>query len=304
MASFLTIPIEVRALIISEVLFSPTPPPPPSSLSRDNRTKVQDIQYISWSCRAYLEQRTTHSPSNCLPLLFTSHQIAAETRAILSLPHTSKYHLDIALVNDFYLLPTWTCVPQLTTEVDELIVSIRTLGHLISTDDVRHQCGDGGHLGFYWSFYALLERFLRYGPVDAKRSHAKGVGKRTAYEDRHVKLKTLTLDVTSAEELLPFPPADIDYRLWHRLHRSVLRKDDRELYTARPEWAAEYLCNQIGALLRVGYGERYVRFMYEGIGAIRVFVEGEMYREWDLRALREELKEKEPWLGTLDGVGV
>ncbi|KAL3476165.1 hypothetical protein BJX99DRAFT_258679 [Aspergillus californicus] len=95
------------------------------------------------------------------------------------------------------LFPTW--------------FSIRLFGHFINPDGLRNQVGDGGHAGLQWGFYSLLERFLTYGPVREKCVE-------TPYIDRGITVRTLILDISSAEPNLPFPEWQVDYGRWRARH--------------------------------------------------------------------------------------
>ncbi|BDD63676.1 hypothetical protein MAP00_008544 [Monascus purpureus] len=87
----------------------------------------------------------------------------------------------------------------------------------------------------HWSFYALLARFARYGPVDEKKG------------------TRWNLSFRSAESELPFPPDSVDYPRWlaRHIHRDSGYKGDPlelEKYTARPEWLAKFLLSEIYCL--------------------------------------------------------
>ncbi|TQB70381.1 hypothetical protein MPDQ_000595 [Monascus purpureus] len=57
-----------------------------------------------------------HCPSNCLSLLLTNGQISAETQSVLDRVQSSPtdYHLDISVLDDLDLFPTWLSVPRIT----------------------------------------------------------------------------------------------------------------------------------------------------------------------------------------------
>ncbi|KAI9369219.1 hypothetical protein BJX61DRAFT_520612 [Aspergillus egyptiacus] len=293
--SLLDLPLELRNLIITHVLYAHRPAP--AKPTTTNRTNYRDIAYRSWACRAYSEQHDTHSPSNCLALLLTCRQLSIETQALLDLPSaSSEYHLDIAYVNEFNLYPTWICVPRLTTHVPKLHVSVRLLGHMVSPEEARLQGGDGGETRFPWTFYALLERFLAYGPVGEKKGKEipRYDWKGPFYMDRNVTIGTLILNITSAETELPFPPADRDFMWWFLAQRvsSRYKNPENVQYKPRPEWIVQHLGTHIGALLWMTERVRgeLAQIMYERIGAIRILIEGESYREWELPETLAEIR--------------
>ncbi|KAL3474439.1 hypothetical protein BJX99DRAFT_248236 [Aspergillus californicus] len=249
---FLDLPVELRILIIEN----------------------------SWRCTAYSEQRGTHSPSNCLSLLLTCLQLSAETQHVSDHLASNDYHLEIALLTDTELFPTWLCVPKLMTQLSTLHVDLRLFGHIIADDDVRLQVGCGGHLGFHWSFYALLERFLTYGPVDEKKYDKKPhpeysiLRNNPTFSDRNITIRTLVLDISSAEQNLPFPGPES---------------------TPRPEWIAAYMEGEIEALIGLHYDwAKYAKILYQRIGKIRMLVDGGFFREWNLVERRDAMLKTKP----------
>lgn len=297
MHSLLNIPAELRALVITQALYSQrTPPSTPSEIGRID---FQDIDYRAWRSRTsiYHEQRGQHCPSNALPLLLTNRQISAETQAILDIERQKsnlRYRLDISVLNDFDLFVTWLSVPWISNRLDSLVVDIRLFGHILSKSTAKTLSGDGGRLGFHWSFYAVLERFLRYGPVDEKKMKTlkdpKKYRRNPTFEDRDMTVKQLTLHIDSAEDTLPFPPDDIDYSQWSTRQHGIDRfrnpsatTDKLIKYRTRPEWLAKYLLGQIGGLLCMSYHTAaYGKILYERIGALRVVVDGEDFGRADI----------------------
>lgn len=296
MLSLLTIPAELRALVITQALYNRETPP--STPSETDRTDFQDIDYRAWrSCTSiYHEQRGQHCPSNALPLLLTNRQLSAETQALIDIERQKsnlQYHLDISVLNDYHLFVTWLSVPWISNRLDSLAVDIRIFGHILSQGTARSLSGDGGRLGFHWSFYAILERFLRYGPVDEKKMETPEDSTRyrrnPTFEDRDLTVKELTLYIDSAEDTLSFPPDSIDYPRWNaRQHgsprfRSSDNTDKLVKYRTRPEWLAKYLLAEIRGLLYMGYHTaEYGRILYERIGTLRIVVGGEDFGNADI----------------------
>ncbi|KAJ5605560.1 hypothetical protein N7510_008341 [Penicillium lagena] len=195
-----------------------------------------------------------------------------ETQSVLNRKKSKLiYILDISVLNDYDLFPTWISVPYLTNRVYSL----------------------WGRLGFHWSFYALLERFLRYGPVDEKKKKPNPdlIGNQISdeieyplfrreslnFDDRDITVEILTLDFQSAEPMLPFPPDNISYNAWQGQHFRDLIFDETdnpielERYRTRPEWLAKYLLSQIHGLLTMSYHfASYGKILYERVGTIRI----------------------------------
>ncbi|KAJ5826043.1 hypothetical protein N7474_003181 [Penicillium riverlandense] len=290
MPSLLDLPQELRETIIQHVLCGHRRPP--TTPSKSDRVDFQDIEYKAWRhalCGIYHERRSTHCPSNCLWLLLTCRQLAAQTKAVLNHMGSATYVLDISVLDDINLFPTWLSVPHITNRVSTLYVDVRLFGHIISKDIARYQVGDGGRHGIHWSFYALLERFLRYGPVDEKKEKCERPtpsSRSLNFEDHDVTVKGLVLDFKSAEPELSFPPDGVTYRRWlswNSARDSSGKGIKLEQYTTRPEWLAEFLLSEIRSLLRMGYHTAlYGKILYERIGTIRILVDGDLKHEVDL----------------------
>ncbi|KAL4808598.1 hypothetical protein BDV18DRAFT_157541 [Aspergillus unguis] len=290
---FLSLPVEVRSLILEQALIAQHEPP--ASPSKENRVVYQDIDYRAWKHRAYSQDRSTHRPPNCLALLLTCHQISAETKAILSLrkAHLHEYHLDISVLNEEEVYPTWTCVPQLTTHVVTLNADIRLFGHILSTASTRYQTHNG-RFAFEWPLYAILERFLQYGAVGDKqqdiRMQDENTGMRqlrsryrkTDFIDRGITVDMLILDVSSAETQYPLPPREVDFEDWDAWHdNGGIGKLDR--YASRPEWIARYLKEYIDMLLKPDTAfTEFGSIMHDRIGSIVIVIDGEVQYEFEL----------------------
>ncbi|KAL4925650.1 uncharacterized protein BDV17DRAFT_179674 [Aspergillus undulatus] len=303
MFPFFKLPADIRRICIEHVLFDSRPAPEYPSM--DNRAKFDDIRYMAWRARPYHEIRDTHSPSNCLALFLTSREMKAETSAILALKGSAKYHLDLSVLNDNDVFPTWLCVPQLTTRLDKLYVDVRLFGTIIESSIGRRQGGNGGHTRYEWDFLALLERFLRYGPVGRKKNADGGdslmmAGPRGVCPpiiDRSIKVDTLVLDFSSAEDKAQrgeFPPREIEFRDWNCYrcgfgsHRHSRRLDE---YNTRPEWLAELLADEIDMLLNLGRDrEFFAKLVYSRMRIIRMLVDGEVFREFNIAERLDEYK--------------
>lgn len=294
MNRFLELPFELRALIIEHVLYSQASPPVAPPL-RSDAVKFKDLEYTAWGGSAYYTQQSTASILNSLPLLLTNRQIATETRSILK-SRKADLILDISMLDEVALFLTWLSVPCLTMRVSTLHVNVRLFGPIISQHAVRCQMGDGGRLGFHWTFYAALERFLRYGPVGEKRHSLKGEDEPPyprrevrEFKDRGITIDTLVLDFQSAELDLSLPPDNVTYqswRFWHMARYSTVHGESSETlssYTPRPEWPLEYLRDWISGLLN--NTPRYGQLLYDRIGKIQMRIDGQPHSEFDIAAM-------------------
>ncbi|KAJ5703248.1 hypothetical protein N7488_010796 [Penicillium malachiteum] len=306
MCLFLNIPFELRALIIEHVLYTPLSPPV-TPLQSDG-IEYNDLRYKAWvgrGSKAYYKPQSMASSPSCLSLLLTNRQISTETRMMLGRMKVD-YILDISVKDDLNIFLTWLSVPCLTTHISTLYANVRLFGHIIEKRVICSQLGDGGRLGFHWSFYAALERFLRYGPVGEKRHKEEDESsdcRRNTEEfaDRGILIDTLVLDFQSAEPELAFPPEAVTYKHWSWRHWGRDRRDQSETsealssYTTRPEWLCEYLQGWIGGLLHMSYHtSEFGQPLYEHIGTIRMLVDGKLHYEFDLAGRLARLQFTDP----------
>lgn len=112
-----------------------------------------------------------HNKTTELPTLLVNHQLHIETLEVLSLlPTKHCYALDLILLNEEHVCPTWLSVPEVTTKVDKLYAAVRTMTTGENRDGFEQGCG--GPQQIVWCFYGILERFLRVGPVGLKTKSA------------------------------------------------------------------------------------------------------------------------------------
>ena len=106
---------------------------------------------------------------------------------------TLSFSLDPFLVSNTEskisrLWPTWLCVPELTTGVENVHATFRIIG--TSKD---HGSGFTGGCGgpplITWSFYNLLERFLKVGPLGLQKKDI----------DKRISIKTLEIDIQTPD---------------------------------------------------------------------------------------------------------
>lgn len=181
MHHLLTIPRELRDEIFTLVVLGRRLTPETAlEIETQSRETLKDISLRSWGPHAicYLTSAAEYTPiaSGALPLLLVNKQMHEETKENLERisRHCSDYELDVKLVREEYLAPTWIKVPAFVEHVRCLRAVFQSVGALIPTEERKHQChwdgadiwttGCGGPPGYVWTFYGLLERFLRVGP--------------------------------------------------------------------------------------------------------------------------------------------
>lgn len=288
MASFLSLPTEIRAMILEYAVNSPQTPPKDPWTGKEHRKRCWDVEYESWG---FGPKHTLYPPTPRL-LPSTSYQLINrqlhhETNDLLRRMARPRYDLDVMVIHEWDFWPTWTNVPIWRTHADEVNVTFRLFGHCALPAWLRSITGDGGSPGMEWCFYALLERFLALGPINQLPTDPDNPATQRKLKRRFF-THTLTLNVeSSADDRYPFPPPEVtysDYCQYIRASRSRRKASvNFSTYAVRPEWFARNLCNEIAYASGMYYHTLYLGgILYEHIGVIRVLVEGKMFEEFDL----------------------
>lgn len=297
MVSLLSLPPEIRTIILDYAITTPPAPPKDPWTGHESRKPCRAIRYNSWD---FGPIHTLYAPGPlCLPSTtykLVSRQLHAETTSVQR-RLTPRYDLDVMVVHAWDLWATWTNVPVWKTLAEEVRVTFRLFGHCALPAWLASLAGDGGSVGMEWCFYTLLERFLVLGPVN-QLPDDDGPGRERRSERRFF-ARTLTLNIESHadETKYPLPPPDItygtyrEYRQLPRIYRRRKPPIDLSGYAVRPEWFARTLCSEIRYMLVMSYATLYLGgILYEHIGAIRVLVDGEIYEEFDLAAMLAPMK--------------
>lgn len=277
MPALLDLPRELRDKILSLVIDNPAPAPV-DALAKSDRTELHDVKYNGWYGGDGVKYSVLESRTDIQPILLVNHQLHAESLAALDLlPTKYCYSLDIMIVDECELWPTWLLVPALTTRVDKVYAAFRSSG-ISKGHHIGFSGGCGGPPMITWCFYSILERFLRVG--------AKGLQEKE--HDELVSIKLLEVDVRTpdvAPDMLA--PKDI-YRV-DKLHR--LRKESGIDYLMHPEFIVNFIASEIKTLLVMGYHTAaFGGIVFERIGTIRLMLDGEVREEWDLAKLFSSIR--------------
>lgn len=262
MSSFLDVPREVRDRIIELVLCSQTGTPYMETATEE-RVELDDFENRWQYARVKVKYaKQVHITSTSL--LLVNHQVHVETvEAVNRLPSKRSYRLDVAVVNEEGLYPTWISVPSLSTRVDKVHSSFRVVGFLDQKGrQLFRGSSDGAPPAIGWTFYSLLERFLQYGPVGYRKSPT----------DKRISTKLLEIDLLTRE--------DVHQSEKGRESRMVTVGDRQVLNS---EYLAGWLSGFIGDLLGMSiYTAEYGAILYERVGIIKVMLDGHVKRQWDL----------------------
>ncbi|KAK7021933.1 hypothetical protein VNI00_017162 [Paramarasmius palmivorus] len=277
--TLLTVPAEIRAVIIESVLLSKRAAPPdieaaeamhhPFQLTIDVDKQLA-AQFNTWDPGPrhvrFEDQKESDGrircTSNSLPLLLTNRQINFETSSAIARlgEKVRQYDLDVFVVDE-YFLTTWTCIPILTTQVDRVNVTFRV--HSISPRAFR--IGDGSPPQIYWWFYFLLEYFLKRGPVSP--TLAAGAPR---VRDREIGVREIVLDFQGVGSGAENPREGLG---------NIVVQAKRGF----------------GALIFMNYHTaKYGGIVYERVGSVRFCFNGEVDWEVDLGDGLDKLRHEDP----------
>jgi len=222
----------------------------------------------------YIEHPTMRDATS---LLLLNHQLHIETLYTIQRLPTRSYVLDVAIADEKKLWPTWLYAPVLSTRVDKVYAAIRTIGYFKGPGHSIFE--GGGPRQITMSFWNLVERFLRVGPV----------GRRTRKNDRCISLKELVIDIRT-----PNVPAN---KILSRNHCRTIeeaqayRRENGQEYLMNPAYVLQHvLCDIRGILTMSRSAAAFGALLYERIGNIKVLMDGEPHKEWDLAKCLDEVQ--------------
>jgi hypothetical protein len=259
MATFLTLPQELRDKILTLAIKAPLSPPQPPGPNEDHPSFLDN--YTSF-----------HDRINAIPTLLVNKQLHRETKAVIDrLPNKHSYDLDILVVNEEELWPTWLSVPALTSQVEKVRATFRWIGISNKSDQGQRgfQGGDRGPSIITWSFYDLLTRFIL--GLQEWQTHFAG-----KFLKHSMSIKLLELDFRSPDLPTELIAPDVDYR--SLLH---LREESGVDYLMNPAFLATFIEIHLRRLLSTRIAT-FGSLFYERIGTIKFYLDGELRKELDV----------------------
>lgn len=277
MPSLLDMPRELRDQILVLALSSPRSPPQDESQSQNRAVFTDDIKYQSWfgGRDVMYERHAIPNRTETMPTLLVNHQLHYETLdAIAMIRGKHSYELDVMVVNEVCVWPTWLYALEDTDRVDTLHATFRIQGP--AGAGYRRRSGFRGGCGgpplITWCFYSLIERFLRLG-----------IGNRSSGDqdiDRKISIKNLDLNFTNPDTskytlapegcLLGYIPSCQQSLEWHRRNDGIDYVISADMFLAFIDEMMETLLHMNPSML------------YERIGKIRLFLDGNLCKEIDL----------------------
>jgi hypothetical protein len=262
--TLLGLPRELRDRILAHVISAPKDAPRDHKVTSDR--KQTWTSQLGWEYGKNVMYEKKLNRTDLIPVLLVSQQLNAEVMAAIQIhPHRADYVLDLILVDQKELWPTWLRIPEITLQVDHMYVAIRSDGVQETAASVFN-CGDGSPPQISWCFYAMLKRFLLYGPMT----------KSTVQEEKLFSIQKLDLDVRTPDVPEKFlTPADDDPR----------DKTDQG-FIRRPEYIVSFICNYFRILLGMSpHTAIFGGILLERIGAVRFLLDGMLFEEIDLASI-------------------
>ncbi|KAL1653342.1 hypothetical protein SLS61_004219 [Didymella pomorum] len=227
-------------------------------------------------------------PQNNLTLLTVNRQLHLETRENLkAIARRPSYSLDIIVLDEILLLPTWLSIPVMTTNLDTMNVTFRISGSYNARKEFDlemnrdgpyarwgrykgFQGGDGGPPAMSWQVYAVLERFIKVGP--AGEIEGRSVNK-------HFTVKCMKIDFQT-------PPGIPQERLGPPLSGSSSfggRKDTRGR-VLDPIYLADYVAHDLGCMLWFSKDTWFScgQILYEHLDELVLHKDGKEFQRWDI----------------------
>ena len=286
MSQFLLLPREIRDKILAFAITDPKSPP--ATLHDDPSRSQPKTRWNGEPHVKHLLSAESYKPSSTA-LLLTNHQLHAETKDFLRRTPL-RYALDVMVANELWLLPTWTCIPSLSSQIDIIEATFRVV-----TPNIRRSVniksgfrrGDGDPGRMSWALYHLLTRFFELGPAGPNTTR-KGKEKENPFiiHNLHINVETPT-NLPDGAEIEPLEPGGMHHRVYGRRYDDEEDSEDEtgepsKLYM-HPKYLSDFIIGELGGLLYMGYHTaRYGAVLYERMGRISVSVDGELEREMDL----------------------
>ncbi|KAJ4335330.1 hypothetical protein N0V95_008935 [Ascochyta clinopodiicola] len=287
MSKFLQLPRELRNQIYSHVILAEKKRPDLNQ-TFDNLVDPR-IQREEHARRATMSNQTVlYLPQNDLvtfiPLLLVNHQINAEISQSLSqITSPLTYSLDIIILDEILLLPTWLSVPVQRASVDIVNVTFRIAGSFRRekryTEDGPYarfpsyagfMIGDLAPPAMMYQLEEIVRHFIKNGAVGQTSDSAFS---------KNVTVKCVNIDILT--------PKDVPQEQFVGPLSSVrVAHQDRDVQGGilRPSYLANFIKNSLGALLME---DRYTWFAHgklllEHADELVLFKDGIEFKRWDV----------------------
>ncbi|KAI4169763.1 MAG: hypothetical protein LQ346_008936 [Caloplaca aetnensis] len=254
---------------IYEILLqsSRTPPVSPDHGGARKYPSEEDEEYFE-TCNCYPAEDLQ---STAAPLQLTCRQVHDEVQEAvlrLKISRNLPYKLDLMMLDEAKLYPTWLAFPAFVDDIPRLDVDFRLFGDVEGKQSAMRG-GCGGPPLLIWSLFRLTERFLRRGPDFLASCEPN---------------RYLSIDELAVNVITPSPPPPNGYAD----RTTFLRWGDRK-GLVHPEDMVSFLVVHMDILLRRSrYTAPYARLVFQRVKRMTFSLDGMVRKSWDLTALVPE----------------
>ena len=285
MPQLLSVPREVRDNMLSfAILGAKTPSVDVTDCTP--RAQPKEVELGRWNVGDNVglpTQAESHTPSSTA-LLLVNRQLYAEAKDVLRRHPLPRYTLDIMVVNEQLLWPTWTCIPTPGTRIDILAVTFRIVTPDLQMDPIPTFAESFMRFATLISdFYRVLERFFKLSPVGPSDNMS-------SIEDKKITIRMLELDVkTPTYKHTEAEASSLQFAAEDRQRHAHLPGENESIPEKRPKafmqskHLAAYISHSLsGALELEGRSADFGALLFERIGDIQMTIDGDQYQKWDL----------------------
>ncbi|KAK6852917.1 hypothetical protein PG995_011468 [Apiospora arundinis] len=206
MASFISLPRELRDDILHHILLAESPVPSGDDVNTD-RTPIYDVESKSWSKQNVLYEPRTVQPM-ATALMLVNRQLQAETQDALGrIPGQGMVcKVDLMLLKERGLWVTFVHVPRRCKIWDQVNVKIRPVdvtprSQAAPTWRCTWEPDYDSPPTVVWPFYYALERFLKAGPTGV--SAMEDEDSVEEYRDENMRAREDSCDDATCDEGSP-----------------------------------------------------------------------------------------------------
>ncbi|KAF2269520.1 hypothetical protein CC78DRAFT_281919 [Lojkania enalia] len=288
MSSLMTLPRELRDTICAYVILDKKNDPPPLDRTfeqmLEGRESFEAPKLRAWSSPTLIKYRPDNFVATSTPLMLVNKQLHAETKSNLGIMRDAySYEVDIVVLDEIILIPTWLRVPVLTPHVETVKATFRISGSYMPGKQAYQgypsykgfQSSNGAGAAMAWEVYSVLERFFRVGPLGSVRN---------SYGRRNIGIKTLDINFET-------PPGIEPWRFVRpRSQRSYFHLDV-EGSTLSPDELRYFVDTNIMSMLSLGHrSDGYGNMFYEHLDEIVIRKDGEECTRYDIARMFNELE--------------
>jgi hypothetical protein len=235
--------------------------------------------------------------NNSLSLLLVNRQLHAETLANLNIiAKRAAYSLDIVILDEILLLPTWLSVPVITTSLHTVNVTFRISGSYNARQEFDlemnrngpyakwgrykgFQTGDGGPPAMSWQVYAVLERFIKVGPASEVRDTNTNKG----FTAKCMKIDFQTPVGIPHERMGP-PLSG---------HGSFGGRKNAPGRVLDSGYLADYVAKDLSCMLTFSEGTWFScgKILYDHLDELVLYKDGNEFRRWDIAEQLRDLED-------------